>query len=86
LKPLLEHDNQNEFNGCGLRFNSNKAFTQESVIMATTNPMRFTQFHRFVGAAVSRDAFAVAANSRSYKVVLHQRQVLLMSPKLLTYE
>jgi len=33
--------------------------------MATTNPMRFTQFHGFVGAAVSRDAFAVAANSRS---------------------
>jgi hypothetical protein len=54
--------------------------------MATINPMRFTQFHRFVGAAVSRDSKGIAANSRSYKVVLHQRQVLLMSPKLLTYE
>jgi putative addiction module component (TIGR02574 family) len=52
--------------------------------MATINPMRFTQSHRF-GAAVSRDSKGIAANSRS-KVVLHQRQVLLMSPKLLTYE
>ena len=40
--------------------------------MAITTPIKLAQFHRVVGAAASRDAFAVAASSRSYKMVSHQ--------------